>query len=154
MGVTSNWCHPQGHHARRPPTTVPKKSKGIDDKKKELNQFLQFLVINSNSNSFYSIPFLFQFLELELASIPIPIPELTPDLIPNDPVNNKSGNGLVLKRQLVVTITNVDPLHIEAWTKWVPLCMWHIQLNILNGIYLYFDRNVTYFFHIGLIDIR
>ena len=23
MGVTSNWCHPQGHHARRPPTTVP-----------------------------------------------------------------------------------------------------------------------------------
>ena len=21
MGVTSNWCHPQGHHARRPPTT-------------------------------------------------------------------------------------------------------------------------------------
>ena len=22
MGVTSNWCHPQGHHARRPPTTV------------------------------------------------------------------------------------------------------------------------------------
>ena len=23
MGVTSNWCHLQGHHARRPPTTVP-----------------------------------------------------------------------------------------------------------------------------------
>ena len=23
MGVTSNWCHPQGHHSRRPPTTVP-----------------------------------------------------------------------------------------------------------------------------------
>ena len=23
MGVTSNWCHPQGYHARRPPTTVP-----------------------------------------------------------------------------------------------------------------------------------
>ena len=23
MGVTSNWCYPQGHHARRPPTTVP-----------------------------------------------------------------------------------------------------------------------------------
>ena len=23
MGVTSNWCHPQGHHARRPPATVP-----------------------------------------------------------------------------------------------------------------------------------
>ena len=23
MGVTSNWCHPQGHHARRPSTTVP-----------------------------------------------------------------------------------------------------------------------------------
>ena len=22
MGVTSNWCHLQGHHARRPPTTV------------------------------------------------------------------------------------------------------------------------------------
>ena len=22
MGVASNWCHPQGHHARRPPTTV------------------------------------------------------------------------------------------------------------------------------------
>ena len=69
--------------------------------------------------------------------------------IPNDPVNNKSGNGLML----TVTLTNVDPLHIVAWTKWVPLCMWHIQLNILNGIYLYFDRNVTDFFHIGLIDI-
>ena len=27
MGVTSNWCHPQGHHARRPPTTVPKTKK-------------------------------------------------------------------------------------------------------------------------------
>ena len=26
MGVTSNWCQPQGHHARRPPTTVPKRS--------------------------------------------------------------------------------------------------------------------------------
>ena len=63
---------------------IAKSSKGIDDKKKELNQFLQFLVINfnSNSNSFYSIPFQFQFLELEfeLASIPIPIPELTPGL--------------------------------------------------------------------------
>ena len=23
MGVTSNWCHPKGHHARRPLTTVP-----------------------------------------------------------------------------------------------------------------------------------
>ena len=23
MGVTSNWCHPQGHYARRPPTTIP-----------------------------------------------------------------------------------------------------------------------------------
>ena len=23
MGVTSNWCHPQGHHAWRPSTTVP-----------------------------------------------------------------------------------------------------------------------------------
>ena len=23
MGVTSSWCYPQGHHARRPPTTVP-----------------------------------------------------------------------------------------------------------------------------------
>ena len=23
MGVTSNWGHPQGHHARRPPTTPP-----------------------------------------------------------------------------------------------------------------------------------
>ena len=23
MGVTSNWCHPQRHHARRLPTTVP-----------------------------------------------------------------------------------------------------------------------------------
>ena len=23
MGVTSNWCHPQGHHARRPPTNIP-----------------------------------------------------------------------------------------------------------------------------------
>ena len=22
-GMASNWCHPQGHHARRPPTTVP-----------------------------------------------------------------------------------------------------------------------------------
>ena len=29
MGVTSNWCHPQGHHARRPPTTVPSVYKRI-----------------------------------------------------------------------------------------------------------------------------
>ena len=63
-----------------------------------------------------------------------------------DPVNNKSGNGFVLKRQLAITLTNVDPLHIETWTKWLPLCMWHIQLNILNGIYLYFDWNVKDFF--------
>ena len=28
MGVTSNWCHPQGHHARRPPTTVPRHVRG------------------------------------------------------------------------------------------------------------------------------
>ena len=68
-------------------------------------------------------------------------------------LSNKSGNGLVLKRQLAVTLTNVDPLHIEVWIEWVPLCMWHIQLNILNGIHLYFDRNVTDFFHIDLIDI-
>ena len=58
------------------------------------------------------------------------------ECIPNDPASNKSGYGLVLKRQLA----------IEAWTKWVPLCMWHIQLNILNGIYLHFDWNVTDFF--------
>ena len=42
---------------------IAKQLKGIDDKKKELNQFLQFLFINSNSNSFYSIPFQFQFLD-------------------------------------------------------------------------------------------
>ena len=55
---------------------IAKKSKGIDNKKR--NQFLQFLFINSNS--FYSIPFQFQFLELELelVSIPIPIPEIGP----------------------------------------------------------------------------
>ena len=27
------------------------------------------------------------------------------------------------------------------------------SIDILNGIYLYFDRNVTSFFHIDLIDI-
>ena len=68
------------------------------------------------------------------------------ECIPDDPVYTKSGNGLVLKRQLAITLTNVDLLHIEAWTKWVPLCMWYIQLNILNEIYLYFDWNVTDFF--------
>ena len=67
-------------------------------------------------------------------------------IFPNDSDDNKSGNGLVLKRQLAITLTNVDPFHIEVWTKWVQLCMWHIQLNILNGIYLYFDWNVTDFF--------
>ena len=52
-----------------------KKSKGIDDKKKELNQF------NSSLSIPIPIPFIqFQFLELELVSIPIPIPELTPAL--------------------------------------------------------------------------
>ena len=52
----------------------------------------------------------------------------------------------MLKRQLAITFTNVDPLHIEAWTKWVPSCMRYIQLYILNGIYLHFDWNVTDFF--------
>ena len=50
----------------------------------------------------------------------------------------------MLNRQLAINSTNVDPLHIEAWIIWVPLCMWHIQLNILNGRCLYFDYNVTY----------
>ena len=74
-GLRSNWLSDSAKN-------IAKKSKGIDDKKKELNQFLQFLFINSNSNSnsFYSIPFQFQFLELELVSIPIPMPELTPAL--------------------------------------------------------------------------
>ena len=53
--------------------------------------------------------------------------------IPTDPINNKSDNGLVLNRQLAITITNVGPFFIEGWTKWMPLCMWQIQLNILYG---------------------
>ena len=29
MGVASNWCHPQGHHARKPPTTIPDEGQDI-----------------------------------------------------------------------------------------------------------------------------
>ena len=42
-------------------------------------------------------------------------------------VDNKSGYGLVLNRQLAITWTNVDPLHNEACSMWLTyLCMQHV----------------------------
>ena len=38
MGVTSNWCHPQGHHARRPPTTVPDIQEELEEEENEFHE--------------------------------------------------------------------------------------------------------------------
>ena len=47
----------------------------------------------------------------------------------------------VIKAQLAIIWTAVDPLYNETWTKLLPLCMRHVQMNVINGKYLYFDWN-------------
>ena len=109
---------------------IAKKSKGIDDKKKELNQFLQFLFINSNSNSFYSIPFQFQFLEL------------TPALHTGNrrifPWNvQRSGISMFMKwvHLQVITITGHAKIGVESSHKL--LFHFHASMIYPSFIYLY-----------------
>ena len=45
MGVTSNWCHPQGHHARRPPTTVPVRERTFRMFRDFWHRALRYLII-------------------------------------------------------------------------------------------------------------
>ena len=39
----------------------------------------------------------------------------TLECIPNDPLNSISDDGLVMNRQLAITLTNADTLHIEKY---------------------------------------
>ena len=56
MGVASNWCHPQGHHARWPPSTVPDSASKRCEKNSEQTPIRKFHCSNASVYQVAQLP--------------------------------------------------------------------------------------------------